>query len=68
MTRITSQATQLKIAINDRNRSTIDLIDRRFNLNRLVKALIARRLITKSEALAALRLRSNISNPSCRYA
>jgi hypothetical protein len=62
---INAQATQIKIAVHNRNRTTIDYIDKRFNLKRLVRALITRRLLTNAQAISALQLRSNISNASC---
>ena len=61
-------ATQIRVAIHNRDRNTIDLLDRRFDLKRISRALTTRRLLARHEVITALSLKSNINNPSCRYA
>jgi hypothetical protein len=63
---ITAQAIQLRIAIYNQNRNYIDVLNRKYNLEKLTRALVIFGKITASERKNALKLRTRISNPSCK--
>jgi hypothetical protein len=63
---ITAQAVQLRIAIHNRDRNHIDSINRKYNLEKLTRALVIFGEITSYERRNALKLRTRICNPSCK--
>ena len=63
---IRAQSTQLRIAINNRNRNMVDSINRKYNLDKLTRALVLFGHLTKKERQTAMKLRTRINNPSCK--